>query len=84
MHELLWVFCESLLFLSRVLCILPERWPVASAWLLGPWQWQGPTGRWCRLLLVAGSWEVTVIRQVYVGPGMFVSGSSRAGAFPVE
>ena len=49
--------------------MLPGRWwqwarLVANAWLLDPWQWQGPMGRWCRLLLVAGLWEVTVIRQV--------------------
>ena len=37
---------------------------VASCWLLGPWQWQGPPGRWHRLLLVAEPWEVRVIRQV--------------------
>ena len=35
--------------------------PVVNAWLLGPWQWQGPTGRWRhRLLLIAGPWAVAV------------------------
>ena len=37
-----------------------------------------------RLLLVAGSWEVTVIRHVWVVPGAFDSSSNRAGVFPGE
>ena len=31
---------------------------VASAWFVDSWQWQGPTGLWCRLLLVSESWKV--------------------------
>ena len=43
--------------LDRVLCMLPDGWRqwaglVAIAWFLGPWQWQGPTGRWYRLLVL--------------------------------
>ena len=34
-----------------------------------------------RLLLVAGSWEATVIGHVWGLPRMFDSGSSRAGVF---
>ena len=63
MHEHPWVFYEGLLFIFRVLCVLPGKWRqwaglVASAWL------QGPKGKWHRLLLIAGPWEVTVIRQL--------------------
>ena len=34
-----------------------------------------------RLVLVAGSWEVTVFRHVWALPRAFGSGSSRAGVF---
>ena len=37
-----------------------------------------------RLLLVAGSWEVTVIRYVWVLPKAFGIGSSRVCLFPGE
>ena len=37
-----------------------------------------------RLLLVAGSWEVTVITHVWVLPGAFGSGSSRVDGFPEQ
>ena len=38
---------------------------VSSAWFLGLWPWQQPTGRWNRLLLVVWPWKVTVtLRQV--------------------
>ena len=36
------------------------------------------------LLLVAGSWEVTVIKHVWSLPRVFGIGSSRAGVFPEE
>lgn len=64
-----------------------RQWPKleASAWLLGPSQWQRPAGRWHRLLLLTGPWKVAVIlRQVYVEPRMFRSGSSKMCAFPGE
>ena len=53
--------------LVQGLHLLPGRWrqsarPVVSAWLLGPWQWWGPAGRWHRLLLVAGPWQVVAGR----------------------
>ena len=62
--------CAGYYPLDRVLCVLPGRWRqweglVALAWLLGPWKWQGPLGRWLRLLLVAEPWEVAVtLRQM--------------------
>ena len=37
-----------------------------------------------RLLLVAGSWEVTVIKHVWVLHRVFGTGSSGAGLFPGE
>ena len=36
------------------------------------------------LLLVAGSWEVTVIRHVWALPGTFGSGSGRVDVLPGE
>ena len=43
-----------------------------------------PTQVLHRLLLVVGTWEVTVIRQVWVLLEAFGSGSSRVGVFPGE
>ena len=49
-----------------------------------PLQWQGPVGRWCRLLLVAEAWGVAVILMQVASPRVFGSGSSRVCVFPVE
>ena len=47
-----------------------------------PWHWQGPTGRWCRLFLVAGPWALTVnFREVGAVPSAFNSNNSRACVF---
>ena len=55
----------------------------ASAWLLGPSQWPGPTGKWHRLLLVAVPWEVAVtLREVEVVPRALGLGNERAYVFP--
>ena len=85
-----WVFWKVLLFIYCVLHELPKRYRqwaglVANAWLLGPWQLQGPVWRWHRPLLVAGPWEVTVIfRHVWEVPRVLDSGSSRVCAFSGE
>ena len=43
------------------------------------------TGRWCRILLVAGPWEVIIsFRWIYEVPRAFVSGSGRVCEFPEE
>ena len=54
--------------------MLPLRWmqwagPVASAWLLGLWQWRGTMGRWAKLLCTwlqgpgKGQWNSSRMRQ---------------------
>ena len=51
---------------------------VVSAWLLGSEQQQGPAGRCCRVLLVAGMWEVVMsLRNIYEVPSPFGSGKGR-------
>ena len=52
--------CSGCYPFDGVLHVLPGRWRqwaglVASAWLLGLLQQQGPMERWCRLLLLQGS-----------------------------
>ena len=54
----LFLWCKQAV-IPRVLSLFPGRrrqWVgrVVGAWLLGSYQQQGPAGRWCRLLLVAG------------------------------
>ena len=54
----------------------------ASAWLLGPSQWPGPTGKWHRLLLDAVPWEVAVtLREVEAVPRVFGSGHHKIGVY---
>ena len=60
----LFLWCEQVV-IPRVLSVFPGRrrqWVglVVSAWLLGSSQQQGPAGRWHRLLLAAGPWEVAM------------------------
>ena len=58
---------------------------VVSAWSLGSEQQQGHAGRWHRLLLVAGPWEVVMgLRQIYEVPRAFNGGSGRVCEFPGE
>ena len=70
--------------------MLPGRWRqwvglIASAWLLGPSQWQGPMGKWLRLLLVAGPLEVALtLRQMKAAFGAFGRGSGKACVFLEE
>ena len=50
--------------------------PLVSAWFLGSQQQRGLAGRWHRLFLVAGPWEVVVsLKQMYEVPRAFGSGS---------
>ena len=77
--------CAGCYCLDMMLRVFSWRWRQwaglgAHAWLLDPWQWQGPMGGWHRLLLVAGPWEEAVIRQAKLAPGVFGSGSSRSSA----
>ena len=57
--------------------------PAVSAWSLGSQQQQGPAGRWHRLLLVAGPWEVVISsRQIIKVTRAFGRSSSRVREFP--
>ena len=59
--------------------------PADNALSLGSEQQQGPTGRWHRLLLVAGTWEVIMTsRQIYEVTRPFSSSSSSVCEFPGE
>ena len=56
-----------------------------SAWLFGSQQQQGHAGRWHRLLLVAGPWEVVICsRQIFKLTRSFCRSSSRVHEFPGE
>ena len=60
----LFLQCEQAV-IPRMLNVFSGRrrqWvgPAVSAWSLGSQQQQGPAGRWHRLLLVAGPWEVVI------------------------
>ena len=65
----LFLQCEQAIIprmLSGFLC-RRRQWVglVVSAWFLGSQQQQGPEGRWSRLLLVSGLWEVIMsLRQI--------------------
>ena len=65
----LFLWCEQAI-VARMLSVFSGRrrqWvgPAVSAWSLGSSQQQGPAGRWHRLLLVAGPWEVaTTLTEV--------------------
>ena len=85
----LFLQCEQTV-VPRMLSVFSGRrrqWavPAVSAYLLGSQQQQRSSGRWHRLLLVAGPWEVVMsLRQIYGVPRTFGSGSGRVCEFPGE
>ena len=85
----LYLHCEQAV-VPRKLSVFSRRrrqWvgPAASAWSLGSQQQQGPAGRWNRLLLVAGPWEVVISsRQIFKVTRAFGSRQSRVHELPGE
>ena len=85
----LFLWCEQAV-VPRMLSVFSGRrrqWvgPAVSAWSLGSQQQQGPAGRWHRLLLVAGPWEVVISsRQIFKVTRAFGSSNSRVHEFPGE
>ena len=85
----LFLWCEQDV-VPRMLSVFSGRrsqWvgPAVSAWFLGSQRQLAPAGRWHRLLLAAGPWEVVISsRQIFKVTRAFGRSNSQVSEFPGE